>query len=199
MAQAPQPEPLFTAERYFALVDEGVLQPDDRVELLEGVIVAMPPQGIVHSTLVAIVAKQLWKLIGDRAAIRSHSPLVVGARSVPEPDVAVVPGPDTDYFTRYPDSALLVVEVAHTSLPQDRLTKAAIYAAAGIPEYWIVNVRDRALEILRDPDRRLRLYADRRTAALDEVVTLVALPDVHVPVASILPPDDAHDDEPRNA
>jgi len=188
MAQAPQPEPLFTTERYFALVDEGVLQPDDRVELLEGVVVAMAPQNPPHAGFVALAARQIGRLVGDRAAIRSQSSLLVGRRSVPEPDVAVVPGTEADYLRHHPDTALLVVEVADTSLPQDRLTKAAIYASAGIPEYWIVNVRDRALEILREPDPRLRLYANRRTATPDEIVTLVALPDVHVPVASILPP-----------
>lgn len=195
MAQAPQPEPLFTAERYFALVDEGVLQPDDRVELLEGVIVAMPPSNPPHAGYTSLVAHQLGRLVGDRAVIRPQAPLPLGLLSVPEPDIAVVAGTHADYLRRHPTTALLVVEVAHTSLPQDRLTKAAIYAAAGIPEYWIVNVRDHALEILRAPDRRLRLYADRRTAAPDEVVALVALPDVRVPVASILPPDDASRDD----
>jgi Uma2 family endonuclease len=190
MAQAPQPEPLFTAERYFALVDEGVLQPDDRVELLEGVIVAMPPQSAPHAGYVSLVARRLGKLVGDRAALRSQSSLPLGSRSVPEPDVAIVPGSHLDYLQRHPTTALLVVEVAVTSLPQDRLTKAAIYAGAGIPEYWIVNLRDHTLEILREPDSRLRLYASRRTAGPEEVVNLVALPDVRVPVASILPPVD---------
>lgn len=188
MAQAPQPEPLFTAERYFALVDEGALQPDDRVELLEGVIVAMPPQSPSHAGHLNLIAHRLTELVGTRATVRTQGPLPVSVRSVPEPDVAVVPGADLDYLHHHPTTALLVVEVAATSLPQDRLTKAAIYAAAGIPEYWIVNLRDRTLEILREPDRRLRLYASRRTVAPDEVVTLVALPDVRVPVASILPP-----------
>jgi Uma2 family endonuclease len=194
MAQAPQPEPLFTAERYFALVDEGVLQPDDRVELLEGVIVAMPPSNPPHAGYTSLVAHHLGRLVGDRAVVRPQAPLPLGLLSVPEPDIAIVAGKHADYLRHHPTTALLVVEVAHTSLPQDRLTKAAIYAAAGIPEYWIVNVRDHALEILRAPDRRLRLYADRRTAAPDEVVALVALPDVHVPVASILPPEDASRD-----
>ena len=191
MAQAPQPEPLFTAERYFALVDEGVLQPDDRVELLEGVIVAMPPQSPPHAGYLNLVAHRLSELVGGRATVRTQGTLPVSILSVPEPDVAVVPGTDLDYLDRHPTTALLLVEVAVTSLPQDRLTKAAIYAAAGIPEYWIVNLRDRALEILREPDPRLRLYARRWTAAPDEVVALAALPDVRVPVASILPPADA--------
>jgi Uma2 family endonuclease len=187
MAQAPQPQPLFTAERYFALADDGVLHPDDRVELLEGVIVAMPPQSPPHSGHTALVARRLGEAVGARAAIRSQSPLVVGLHSVPEPDVAVVPGTEESYLLQHPTTALLVVEVAGASLPQDRLTKAAIYAAAGIPEYWILNLRDRALEILRDPDPRLRVYTRRWSAAPDEVVSLAALPDVHVAVASILP------------
>lgn len=190
MAQAPQPEPLFTAERYFALVDEGVLQPDDRVELLEGVIVAMPPQSPPHAGYLNLIAHRLSELIGARAAVRTQGPLPVSILSVPEPDIAVVPGTDADYLERHPTTALLLVEVAATSLPQDRLTKAAIYAAAGIPEYWIVNLRDRALEILREPDPRLRLYARRWTAAPHEVVTLAALPDVRVAVSAILPPTD---------
>jgi Uma2 family endonuclease len=190
MAQAPQPEPLFTAERYFALVDEGVLQPDDRVELLEGVIVAMPPQSAPHAGYTALIARRLGEFVGPRAAVRSQSSLPVGRLSVPEPDVALVPGSELDYLDRHPMTALLIIEVAITSLPQDRLTKAAIYAAAGIPEYWILNLRDHALEILREPDRRLRLYASRRTARQDEILTLAALPDVQIPVASILPPSD---------
>jgi Uma2 family endonuclease len=201
MAQAPQPEPLFTAERYFALVDEGVLQPDDRVELLEGVVVAMPPQSPSHAGYTALIAHRLWELVGTRAFVRSQAPLPVGTHSVPEPDVAVVPGKVTDYLRHHPTTALLVVEVALTSLPQDRLSKAAIYAAAAIPEYWIVNLRDRALEVLRDPDPRLRVYASRRVAAADEVLALAALPEVRVPVTAILPADDDEplDDDRRTA
>ena len=190
MAQAPLPEPLFTAERYFALADEGVLQPDDRVELLEGVIVAMPPQSPSHAGYAALVTRVLGTHVGNRAAVRPQNPLPIGRLSVPEPDVAVVPGRERDYLQRHPTTALLVVEVALTSLPQDRLTKAAIYAGAGIPEYWIVNLRDRTLEVLRDPDPRLRLYTSRRVASADDVIALAAMPDVRVPVTEILPTDD---------
>lgn len=191
MARARLPEPPFTAERYLALVNEGLLQADDRVELLAGVIVARPPQSPSHAGYAALVADRLWELVGPRACVRAHSPLRLGTHSVPEPDVAVVPGRPDDYLRRHPTAALLVVEVALASLPQDRLTKAAIYAAAGIPEYWIVNLRDCTLEVLHEPDPRLRLYASRRVAAPDEVIALAALPDVRVPVAAILPPDDA--------
>jgi Uma2 family endonuclease len=196
MAQAPLGEPLFTPERYFALVDEGVLRPDDRVELLEGVIVAMAPQGPTHASIVTVVARLLGGLVGSEVAVRPQSPFLAG-RSVPEPDVALVPGREMDYVGRHPDAAYLVVEIAESSLPQDRLTKAVIYAEAGIPEYWIVNLRDRVVEVLREPDRRLRLYASRRVVHPGEEIRLVALPDVAVSVAAILPPGEQ--DEPVGA
>jgi Uma2 family endonuclease len=193
MAQAPLGEPLFTPERYFALADEGVLRPDDRVELLEGVIVAMAPQGPLHASVVSNLVRCFFERLGDRAAVRMQLPLLAGASSVPEPDVALVPGRESDYARRHPETAHLVVEIADSSLPQDRLTKAVIYAEAGIPEYWIVNLRDRVVEVQRDPDRRLRLYASRATTRPGDAIRLVAFPDVAVPVSTILAPVDVAD------
>jgi Uma2 family endonuclease len=92
-----------------------------------------------------------------------------------------------DYETRHPETALLVVEVADSSLQQDRLTKSAIYAAAAIPEYWIVNLRGRVLEVMRDPDPARARYREVLTPRGDERVELVALPGVFVAVADLLP------------
>ncbi|TMA32903.1 MAG: Uma2 family endonuclease, partial [Deltaproteobacteria bacterium] len=144
MAHAARAEPnaaRFTKERYFRLVTEGVLEPDDRVELLEGVVVAMA-QSPGHAVAGDLVAEALRRAVGPRAAVRVQRPFVAGRRSVPEPDVAIVPGRVRDYAKSHPTTALLIVEVAEWSLAQDRITKAAIYAGAGIPEYWIVNLRD---------------------------------------------------------
>jgi Uma2 family endonuclease len=176
-----------SAERYLALVDQGVLGPDDHVELLEGVVVSMPPQNPPHAVIVNVAAAALMAAVGERAAVRCQSSLVAGAWSVPEPDVAVVPGRPRDYLSAHPRTALLLVEVADTSLPTDRLTKAAIYAAAGIPEYWIVNVRDGAVEVHRDPDRSAARYRATRTAARGDRLALVAFSDVSVAVDDLLP------------
>ncbi|MCC6766194.1 MAG: Uma2 family endonuclease [Deltaproteobacteria bacterium] len=148
----------YTAARFFALVDEGVLCPDDRVELLEGVIVSMSPQNPRHASAVRRVAEALRTVVGEGVVVSVQLPLVVSERSVPEPDVAIVPGVAPDYDTAHPTTALLVVEVADTSLMEDRLTKAAIYAAAGIPAYWIVNLRDDVVETFGDPDTGTRRY-----------------------------------------
>jgi len=190
MAQAIAREPTirrYTVERYLGLLDEGVLSPDDRVELLEGVIVAEPPSDPPHATGVNLAASVLTGAVGARAAVRVQVPLVVGRLSLPEPDVAVVPGHLRDYSTRHPTSALLVIEVADSSLVQDRLTKGAIYAAGGIPDYWIVNLRTRTVEVFRAPDPEAARYRQTTTAAAGTRLELVALPGVTVLVDDLLP------------
>jgi Uma2 family endonuclease len=175
-----------TVERYLGLVEAGVLTVDDRVELLEGVVVAMTPSNPPHAAAIARANEALRSAIGKRAHIRPQLSLVLG-RSVPEPDLAVVPGSVGDYDEAHPTTALLVIEVADTSLKQDRLSKAAIYAAAGIPEYWIVNLRDAVVERMRDPDRAGARYRDVRSVARGERLELVALPGASVAVSELLP------------
>jgi Uma2 family endonuclease len=176
-----------TVERYLGLVEEGVLSEDDRVELLEGVIVAMTPSNPPHDTGVTRATHALFRAVAERAVVRTRCSLVLGRYSLPEPDVAVVSGSVDDYETRHPETALLVVEVSDSSLQQDRLTKSAIYAAAGIPEYWIVNLRRSVLEVMRDPDRARARYREVRTLGAGERIELAALPGAAVAVADLLP------------
>ncbi len=188
MAQAAPTESRYTTEAYFDLVAAGIMRPDDRVELLEGVIVAMSPHNPPHAAATSLVDLALREAIGRRAAIRVQLPLLAGPYSAPEPNVAVVPGRESDYYDTHPTSALLAVEVADSSLLQDRLTKAAIYAAAGIPEYWLVNLRDDCVEVFRTPDPPARRYGERRVAHRGDRLDVVAIADVSVAVADILPP-----------
>ena len=179
--------PRYTVERYLGLLHEGVLSPDDRVELLEGVIVAEPPSDPPHATGVSLAASVLAAAVGTRAAVRVQLPLVVGRLSLPEPDVAVVPGHLRDYSARHPASALLVIEVADSSLVQDRLTKAGIYAAGAIPDYWIVNLRTRTVEVFRAPDPEAARYRKTTTAAAGTRLELAALPGVTVLIDDLVP------------
>ncbi len=176
-----------TVERYFGLVEAGVLSEDDRVELLEGVIVAMTPHNPPHAAGVARANEALLLAVGRRAHIRPQLSLILGRHSVPEPDLAVVPGSAADYDASHPTTAWLVIEVADTSLQQDRLTKAVIYAAAGIPEYWIVNLRDSVVEVMRGPDRAQARYREVRRIERGERIELVALPGASVSAADLLP------------
>jgi Uma2 family endonuclease len=175
-----------SVERYLGLVEAGVFGEDDRVELLEGVIVAMAPQNPPHAAGVARADQALRQAIGGRAHVRPQLSLVL-RRSVPEPDLAVVPGAVDDYVTSHPTTALLVIEIADSSLKQDRLSKAAIYAAAGIPEYWIVNLRDEVVEVSRDPDPAQARYRVVRSAARGERLELVALPGAALDASELLP------------
>jgi Uma2 family endonuclease len=186
---APQPEPAgrLTVEQFFRLVEDGVLEPDDRVELLEGVVVAMAPQNTPHASGVARLTQALTEAVGRRAVVRIQLSLIAGPYSVPEPDAAVVPGRIEEYDHAHPRTALLVVEVADSSLKQDRLTKAMIYAGAGVPEYWIVNVPGQQLEVHRDPDPKTRRYGSRTVHRRGARVELVAFPDATLAVDDLLP------------
>lgn len=178
--------PLYTADEYSHLVETGQLGPDDRVELLEGVIVEMSPQGIRHASGIRRVDAVVRAAFPDHV-ISVQLPFRAGSRSEPEPDVSVVPGEVRNYDKRHPDRAVLMVEVSDSSLVQDRLTKARIYAAAGVPEYWIVNLVDDVLEVYRSPDAEARLY--RETTTLDRTAAVRPLnaPHAEIRVADLLP------------
>jgi len=186
----PRTELRYTSSRYFALRAEGILG-NDRVELLEGVIVAMSPESARETAGVRCAGDSLTVAVGAQAVIRVRQPLVAGAWSVPEPDVAVVAGLKSDHVDTPPTAALLVVEVSDTTLVQDRLTKATIYAAAGVPEYWLVNVRDGRVEVFRRADRLVRHYGEQFVAGHGSRLELRTLPGVGVAVDDLL-----HQDEP---
>lgn len=181
--------PLYTASDYEALVSQGILGREDRVELLEGVIVSVTPQSPEHAAGVQFAEEALRPAIGGAARIRIQLPFRAGDLSVPEPDIAVVPGGPAVYRRAHPAEALLIVEVAESSIASDRMSKARVYTGAGIPEYWIVDLGGDAVEVHRDPDRAARQYRQRVVARHGETVTLVALPGVEVAVADVLGPE----------
>lgn len=175
-----------TRERYWRLVEDGVIGPDDRVELLDGVIVTMSPQGPSHAAAITRLARVLGAAVGQRAPVRVQLPLDVSDWSVPEPDVALVAPRADDYVDAHPRTALLVVEVSSTSLVTDRMTKASIYAAAAIGEYWVVNLRERCIEVSRSPEAGR--FSVHRIARAGGRLTLLAFPDVTIAVDDLLPP-----------
>src|SRR2546422_3645093 len=154
-------EARYTTSRYFALPAEGILTAADRVELLEGLIVAIALESPRHAAGIRYATEALSSAVGARAVVRVQLPFIAGRYSVPAPDLAVVPGLRSDYVDTHPTTALLVVEIADTTLVQDRITKFSIYAAAGIPEYWLVNARDDRAEVFREPDRSARGYGEQ--------------------------------------
>lgn len=168
---------------YDELVRRGALE-DAHVELLYGRIVSMSPIGKPHRYSVTRLAKLFIAALGDRAAVHVQSPFAAPNESEPEPDVAVVaPG---DYLDEHPKTAWLIIEVAESSLARDR-EKARLYAAAAVPEYWIVNLVEGVVEVHRDPQGDRFGTITRHGRA--DVLRPVAIAGVEVAVANVLPPE----------
>ena len=145
----------WTRVEYDRLIDQGVFQPGERLELLGGELVVREPQGDLHALAIELAGEALRAAFGPGWRIRIQLPVALDDESEPEPDLSVVLGPVPTAPLAKPAAPVLVVEVAETSLLLDRHRKAGLYARAGVLDYWIVNLVDRRLEGLpRAPSRR---------------------------------------------
>ena len=176
---------LFTVEEYCAMADAGILCEDERLELLDGEIVVMPPIGEPHEDGTTRLGRDLTHLLYDRAWVRVQSSIRLDDFWLPEPDIAVVQLRD-DYHRERPTAAdvLLLVEVADSSLEFDREVKLARYAAASIPEVWIANLRARQVEGFSDPVDGA--YRSRRVVTAEGRISPLAFPDVSLAVGDFL-------------
>jgi len=168
------------------MYDAGLFR-DERVELLDGEIIAMSPQYTPHASTVARINTLLIPLLARRYSVRSQAPIRLDPFSEPEPDFAVCTLDPDDYLSGHPtpDRTLLLIEVSDASLAFDRKRKRVAYARAGIPEYWIVNVPERTVEVSQRPDPAAKRYRVSRRAQPGEVL---ALPDGStVRVADLVP------------
>lgn len=168
-------------DEYDQLVALGAFG-DERIELLDGVLVPMSPIGPRHSSAIDLLNLLLVRALGDRARIRVQNPFAVSDVSEPEPDFLVAPL--RDYDTEHPTEAHLVIEVAESSLAQDRGRKLRIYAERGVPEYWIVDVVARRIEVFRDPSGST--FASARVFERGEEIALLRFPDVTVRVSDVM-------------
>ncbi|HEV2296619.1 MAG TPA: Uma2 family endonuclease [Tepidisphaeraceae bacterium] len=179
----------WTRDEYYQMADLGWFE-GQRVELIEGRIVEMPPQTEDHYATIHRTSTVLSDVFGEGHVVRSQAPMSVGVASDPEPDVAVVRGALED-FTEHPTSALLVVEVSLTTLLFDR-RKAGLYAKAGVPDYWILNLPDRQVEVRREPivdDTKPFGFTYRTTTIYQpgETVTPLSAPSSPIAVNHLLP------------
>jgi Uma2 family endonuclease len=143
-----------TVKQYHRMIEAGILTKDDRCELLNGYIVARPPINPPHAHAVRRLTRLLGGMLSDDWVLSPQLPVTIeSADSEPLPDVAVAVGPDDLYTDRHPGpkDSVFVAEVSDTTLVRDRTVKLAIYAAAKIPVYWIVNLKDRRIEVYTDP------------------------------------------------
>jgi Uma2 family endonuclease len=193
MSDAPRvPTKRWTRVQYEKAIECGIFRDDERLELLDGVLVVKEPQSDPHFVAVDLVAGALRAAFGDGWLVRQQGHFAAGRRSRPEPDVYVVPGAPRDYVRAAPTQPVLIVEVSHSRLAFDRGRKSVLYARRRIQDYWIVNLVERTLEVRRDPGRlapppRGRGYRSVETLRPPSFVVPLALPDARIAVADLLP------------
>lgn len=192
MARYPLRTRRFSRVEYERLIELGIFQPGEPVELIGGELLVAEPQGAAHYTAIRRTARALEAAFGPGWDVRTQGPIGLDDESEPEPDVAVVPGSHEDYGRAHPSRPVLTVEVAESSLAVDRDLKASLYARAGLADYWVLNLVDRALEVYREPAVDAAApygwrYAQRDVLDASARVTPLAAPAASIRVADLLP------------
>jgi len=166
----------FSVDQYHAMLDAGILTEDDSAELLGGWLVRKMTQKPPHPVAVDLIRDAFATQLVNPWYVRTQAPITLG-EGEPEPDVVLARGNRRDYLQRHPgpDDVVLVVEIADTSLARDRGVKKQIYALAGIPVYWIVNLSERVIEVYTDPSVAGASpdYAARRDFSAAEVIPVM--------------------------
>src|SRR5262245_33832403 len=190
MSQLPLTVRRWKRVEYARLVDLGVFQ-HDPIELIAGQLVVAEPQSAYHAAAIRAVDYALRAVLPPGWIVSIQSPVSLDDESEPEPDLAVVPGRPGDYRHGHPAHSALVVEVAESSVAFDRAYKGSLYARAEIPDYWVVNLAERVLEVYREPapDPAALFGSGYRSVAklspLD-IVTLSGLTSDQIAVADLL-------------
>lgn len=176
----------FTVDDFYRMAKAGILTEDDRVELIEGQVVEMAPIGRQHASRVDRLNRLLQRLVGDKAILRVQGPVRLDPYSEPQPDLALLRPRDDFYEAAHPGPAdiLLLVEVADSSVVYDRQTKTPLYAQAGIPEVWLVDLPQDVVEAHRSPSPDG--YRDVQRFRRGQRIAPQAFPDVDLAVDDIL-------------
>jgi Uma2 family endonuclease len=176
-----------TAQEFLRMAAADVFATDMRLELMEGEIIEMPPTGSAHAAVVNSLAAIMNDACGKQVIVSVQNPIIVGDQSVPQPDLALLRTREDKYFHQHPTPAdvLLVTEVSDTTLRFDLEKKASLYAAAGIPETWVIDVEQRVLHALRaaTPSGYLR----KSVIDASGTITASAVPRASVAVNAIFP------------
>ena len=178
---APETLRPISRREFGQMVELGLFE-DERIELLHGMLVQMSPIGSRHNESVMRLTEFLLPALLGRARVCTQGAFAASDDSEPQPDLAVLPV--ANYEAELPCEALLAIEVAESSLRKDRSIKRDLYAAAGIPEYWVVNLVDDVVEVYTDPKQGR--YATSRTCGAGTTIPLVAFPDVALSVDELL-------------
>jgi len=174
-----------TVHDYYRMAEVGILRPDARVELIEGEIIDMAPNGSRHAGTINHLARILHASVSELAVVQIQNPVSLNEHSEPKPDVALL-RPRADFYKSAhprPADVLLIIEVADTSLRYDREIKVPLYARYGIPELWVIDLNGRNLTRYRDP--REGAYARIDRPDVREPVEVDAIADLHVELGAV--------------
>ena len=191
MTQLAEPHSMLWTRELYATATESGIFGDRRLELIEGEIIEMSPMSSKHGMLIYLVQKVLERVFTNDYLVVAQTPLNLSDVSEPQPDIAVYTGSAFDYLDTKPTHALLVVEVADSSLRYDRGQKASLYAKANITDYWIINLKDNTLEIYRTPvaaPTQPYGYGYKMVSSLkaQDTVNPLAAPDATISVGELL-------------
>lgn len=179
---------LFTVKDYHRMAEAGILDPDERVELLDGQIIKMPAKGTAHEAAITRTDLFLRERLGRGVLLRLQSPIQLNEYSEPEPDIAVAIPEPLFYENHHPtpSEVYLIIEVADTRLNRDTEFKARLYAQAGIADYWVLDVNERQLHAFQEPSPNG--YQSEAILSAREAVSPLAFPDVTITVGEMLRP-----------
>jgi Uma2 family endonuclease len=173
-----------TLEQYHRMVDAGIWD-NCHVELLNGVVVEMSPEGMPHASRSTTTGEYLIRTLEDRAQVRPAKPITLPSGSEPEPDIAIVRRMPDNYLSHhpYPEDIFWIIEYSNSSLDKDLGVKAKIYASEGIPEYWVINLKKNVLIVFRDPiDGKYQSRQEFTTGTISPL----AFPDLAIEVGRLL-------------
>lgn len=177
----------FTVAEFDQMAEAGILREDDRVELIEGEIVAMSPIGREHAACVRKLTRVLARLLGDRTQISVQNPVTIPDWTQPNPDVALLV-PRADYYADAhptPRQVQVIIEVADTTLAYDTQVKAALYAGARVREMWVIDLKARRLVVHAQPQGKR--YARVQSYSEGEHITSRRFPGIRFAVNDLLP------------
>ena len=176
----------FTVADFLRLAEIGFLADDERVELIRGEIIEMSPISEGHASTVMRLVSLLSRMFGQRALLNVQNPVQLDDATLPQPDVVLLRPRDDFYGQRHPgpEDTLLLIEVSDTTLTYDRRVKTALYSAAGVMEYWIINLQKRQIEVYREPQSEG--YRTMTRYAPGETLSPLAFPEVQLDITEIL-------------
>ncbi len=181
---------LISADDFMRMAEAGWFA-EQRVELINGDIIIMPPISEDHAQSLTDTSEKLYEPLIGKLKIRIQQPFFAGDNGRPEPDIAVV-RPESLNPKQPPSEALLLIEISRTTLQYDRTTKLSLYASLGISDYWIVNLIENQVEVHRQPIESASAqfghnYASRQIYQRGQSISLLEVPEVSIDVDAMLP------------